>query len=71
MVMQEDDLTTWPTQQIKDHLQMWKDALVRYKNFNNRSGIREANRIIKEFETELTSRGVNQHHNDQSSTTNV
>jgi hypothetical protein len=45
-----------PTPQVEKYLQDWSEALERYKKFNNRSAIKEAQRLIGEFQCELETR---------------
>lgn len=54
--MHDIALADIPTPQIEKYLQDWSEALERYKKFNNRSAIREAQRLIGEFQRELESR---------------
>lgn len=56
--VKEPEVKDIPTQQVEKFLQEWQEALVEYEKFNNRRAIREAKRLIKEFETELASRSA-------------
>ena len=49
-------LADLPTSQVEIYLRDWSEALERYRKFNNRSAIKEAQRLISEFQRELESR---------------
>jgi hypothetical protein len=57
--MHDIALADIPTNIVEQYLQSWTSALERYKKFNNRSAIKEAQRIIDECQRELDKRSSN------------